>query len=56
MGRLGLVEVIKGIAPPKIYKIMIVDMTGIPEPTSASTVRDQRAYRTTLEHRRVALM
>ena len=55
MGRLGLLEVIKGGAPPKIYEIMIVDMTGIPEPTTTSTVRDQLAYRTTLEHQRVAL-
>ena len=44
MGRLGLLEVIKGVAPPKIYEIMMVDMTGIPEPTSLSTVRDQLAY------------
>ena len=63
MGRLSLLEVIKGVAPPKIYEIMIVDMTGIPEPTSLSTVRDQLAYtctctciaQHTLEHQRVAL-
>ena len=55
MGRLGLLEVIKGVAPANIYEIRIVDMTGIPEPTSLSTVRDQLAYRTTLEHQRVAL-
>ena len=47
MGRLGLLEVLKGGAPPKIYEIMIVDMTGIPKPTATSTVRDQLAYRTT---------
>ena len=46
MGRLGLLEVIKGVAPPKIYEIPVVDMTGIPEPTSLSTVSVEPRVRT----------
>ena len=41
MGRLGLLEVLKGGAPPKIYEIMMVGMTGIPR--SRSRLRHRRS-------------